>query len=483
VPSSTRSLANSQAGHADGSVVIGQAADVGGAGHAARSARLGRYANRSSPASSKQGSKQQRKRKQRLTRWVLRHRLRRLTKLKRVRKCGYCTAGAEGGGPGLRLTADSEGGNIAGLSGLTTCGSVWACPVCSAKIATRRADELADVMRFALEQGCSASMVTLTIRHHDGQRLKDCWKAVSKGWEAVTSGKQWDTDRAKHGLVGWVRTVEVTHGANGWHVHVHALLIWENKVSQEQAEFVGERMHRRWTRRVQKRGFDSLRDSGGLDVRMATLKPGKGSGLHEYFVKLSHEITGGQAKLAKGGGRTPFQILNDVFEAGEAMDVALWQEWEDASFNRRQLTWSTAPNNLREWAGLGREQKDEEIAEEELGAEDVLFIESDSWCGQRDDRGHYLRNGLRDDPGQCCELLAVAEDGGYPAVMSWLDRHGMGYVVVALPPPLPPPPRDHEHWELRRDRVHELRSVVRGAVRELSEQREWHRLLREVGIE
>ena len=37
------------------------------------------------------------------------------------------------------------------------------------------------------------------------------------------------------GCVGWVRTVEVTHGANGWHVHVHALLIWKNQVDQEQA--------------------------------------------------------------------------------------------------------------------------------------------------------------------------------------------------------------------------------------------------------
>ena len=84
---------------------------------------------------------------------MLRHRLRRLSTLKRVRKCGYCTAGAEGGGPGLRLTANPKGGNIAGFSGLATCGSVWACPVCSAKIATRRAEELADVMRFGARTG------------------------------------------------------------------------------------------------------------------------------------------------------------------------------------------------------------------------------------------------------------------------------------------------------------------------------------------
>ena len=36
--------------------------------------------------------------------------------------------------------------------------------------------------------------------------------------------------------------------------------------------------------------------AGGLDVRLATLDPSKGAGgLHEYFVKLSHEITGGQS--------------------------------------------------------------------------------------------------------------------------------------------------------------------------------------------
>ena len=35
---------------------------------------------------------------------------------------------------------------------------------------------------------------------------------------------------------------------------------------------------------------------------------------------------------------------------------------------------------------------------------------------------------------QVCELLAVTEDGGHPAAMSWLDRHGIGYIVTRVPP-------------------------------------------------
>jgi len=397
-----------------------------------------------------------------------------MTKLDRVRKCGYVTVGGDGGGPGLRVSPDPKGGgNIAGFSGLLTCGSVWACPVCSAKIATRRAEELADVMRFGLEQGCRASMVTLTMRHHEGQSLKECWKALGKAWAAVTSGKQWRTDCERYGLRGWVKAVEVTHGSSGWHAHIHALLIWDDPIGLAEARHVGDRMWRRWTRALQRCGFDSLRRSAdgkdlGVDVRMASLKPGHGSGLHEYFVKLSHEITGGQNKLAKGGGRTPFQILTDALANGEAADVHGWREWELASKGRRQIAWS---KGLREWAGLGQEQSDEEIAAEELAAEDVLFLEPESW------------RELRDTPERVCKLLEVTEDGGYPASMALLDQWSMGYLVAKVYPRPKPPPRDHEHWQLRRDRLDESKRLVGSLARELSETGAWWRQLRELGIE
>lgn len=419
-----------------------------------------------------------------------------MTALDRVRACGHTPISGEGAGPGLRITPDPKGGNIAGLSGLASCGSVWACPVCSAKIATRRAEDLADVMRFALGQGCRASMVTLTMRHHEGQTLKECWDALSKAWAAVTSGKQWRSDQAKYGFalitdhqhvepkagaacvvcdrskrehevqIPWVKAVEVTRGRNGWHVHVHALLIWGQPIPHDQAQHVGERMWRRWDRALQRNGFESLQEAGGLDVRMASLKPGNDSGLHEYFVKLSHEITGGQAKLAKGGGRTPFQMLTDALANGEAADVHAWWEWEKSSRGRRQIAWS---KGLREWAGLGREQTDEEIAAEEPGGEDVLFLEPESWYW------------LRGSPDLVCDLLEAAERGGFEAAAAQLDAWGLSYLMLTLPPKPPPLPRDHEHWQLRRDRSEEAHALVGNVTRQLSEALDWQNLLRSIG--
>lgn len=383
---------------------------------------LGNNGNRSSPSGQSEPPDTARTLKRwarRRERYELRGKLRSLTRLERVAKCGWVTVGPGGGGdggPGLRVSPNPQGGgDLAGFSGLSTCSSVWACPACAAKIATRRADELGAVMKVALERGCSATLVTLTMRHHEGMRLKDCWDALSKAWAAVTSGKQWAGDKEKYALRGWVKAVEVTRGKSGWHVHLHALMIWDNDVNLIEARHVGRRMWQRWDAALGRSGFTSLRDLGGLDVRMASLVAGTRGGLHEYFVKLAHEITGGQAKLARGGGRVPFQILADVFAGGEASDVEAWHEWEQASSGRRQIAWS---QDLRKWASLGEEQSDEEVMADELGADDMLFIAPDSW------------RAIRSDPGQVCHLLEQTELGGYTAAKRWLTMRGLSYAIL-----------------------------------------------------
>jgi hypothetical protein len=83
-------------------------------------------------------------------------------------------------------------------------------------------EELSQVMRTVLTSGGSASLITLTMRHHAGHKLKDLWQALSAAWRGVISGKQWIADQELGGLLGWVRVVEATHGRNGWHLHVHA---------------------------------------------------------------------------------------------------------------------------------------------------------------------------------------------------------------------------------------------------------------------
>ena len=105
----------------------------------------------------------------RARRYARRDQLRKITTLMRCRDCGVKACDAAGITLGVR--ANPDGSNGAAYGGLSSCGSVWCCPQCAAKVATHRASELADAMRAVDEAGGSAFMETLTIRHSARDRL------------------------------------------------------------------------------------------------------------------------------------------------------------------------------------------------------------------------------------------------------------------------------------------------------------------------
>ncbi|MEJ2871750.1 hypothetical protein WCD74_28600 [Actinomycetospora sp. OC33-EN08] len=356
------------------------------------------------------------------------------------------------------MITNPDGTRTAAYGGLKTCGSVWSCPVCAAKIATRRADDLATVMRAVDELGGSAFLLTLTMRHTRADRLgmsrderrtadrlaeehrdlklahangwdhvtadqvqaaKDthaafleekagCWDVLGYAWSAVTSGSSWQADvQLFGGLLGWARAVEVTHGVNGWHVHVHVLLCFREQVSADlAAAALGPRIFGRWNRALLRRGF-SASEEHGWDLRRAQLGDGD---LADYFTKMAHEVTSGHRKEARRhGGRTPMQLLVDAVETYEETAVYRWWEWETASDGRRQLTWSTGTRDLRAVAGLGREATDEEIADDEQDAEARVAVSPRGW--------RWLLQA-----GNAAELLAVAEADGLDRAMCWLSQ-------------------------------------------------------------
>jgi hypothetical protein len=369
----------------------------------------------------------------------------------------------------LGVIENRDGTRSAAYGGLKTCGSVWCCPVCAAKIATRRADDLATVMRAVDELGGSAFLLTLTMRHNRGDRLgltsegrsrrtrlearladvqvaeangwhvderqaeadtleldslkaqEGCWDVLSYAWQRVTSGTSWQEDCERFGgLLGWARAVEVTDGDNGWHVHLHVLMCFREQVSADLARAaLGPRLFGRWNRALGRRGF-SASEEHGWDLRRAQLGDGD---LADYFTKMAHEVTGGHRKEGRArGGRTPMQLLADAVETYEESALARWWEWEAASDGRRQLTWSTGRRDLRGLAGLGREATDEEIAEEEREADVRLTVSAEVWC--------WLS-----DSGRACSLLAVAEAGGLEAAVTWLRARDVPWSIAENAPP------------------------------------------------
>lgn len=348
-------------------------------------------------------------------RWLARMGLWSLSGIKRVRFCGKHSARPMGT-VDVRSTPSEGAADRVGFSGLQSCASVWACPVCSAKIQATRREELKLLVTWAVAQGYAVAFGTVTLRHKKGQALADLWRAVSKCYTSVHNSARVSRLRKQLGVVGWVRALEVTHGDNGWHPHLHVMWIYENgpdvrdvpqkdgedrrkwferataeskAAFQEKLEELADAEFSIWERQVVKHGLGKpLRDH--YQLRMVSDASVEFS---DYFAKgvydpsvarsaksMSYEMSGNMSKAGRSkGSRTPWQILEDMLSTGDADDLALWEEYELASKGKTALLWS---NGLKALVGVG-DKSDEEVAEEEIGSEeDVLFAIGD-WAEAR----------------------------------------------------------------------------------------------------
>lgn len=332
--------------------------------------------------------------------------------LNSVRHCGRSLSKHSGDGQSVSVKL-SDG--KAGFSGLQSCGSPWACPVCSGKIAAVRAAEIQSAVDAWHALGHRVVFTTFTMRHYSRHVLAELWDGLSNGWGKVTSGSSWERDsdtygqvpvirtkrRQKDGVkftvsepgkrVHFIRAVEVTHGDNGWHVHIHALMFVRSGMTQGGATALGRSMFGRWKRALVNAGLPAPTRSHGVDSKLV---PADGTmPLGEYFAKAVYgqppkaskttvgwELSGGMGKAGRRENRTPFQILGDIAVDGDAVDLARWRDFEQASKGRRQITWS---HGFRELLGLGTEKTDEEITEEDLGGDVVMTFTAQEWQGWR----------------------------------------------------------------------------------------------------
>lgn len=328
-----------------------------------------------------------------------------VTNLGRVAWCGHASR-TEDGSVSLKYDGDT-----AGLGGLVTCGSLWACPVCSAKITSCRTSEVEQALQWNADRGGSVALLTLTMRHHQGQRLKTLWDALSQAWRYMTSGRAWKERRKELGVDHYIRATEVTYGDNGWHVHAHILLLFDGLISEQLVDTWADELYGRWSSALGKVGLEASREHG-VDLRTGQAGLDR---LARYLNKLTYEAVGGRFKAGRKGGRTPFEVLHDAIETGLYEDFRVWWEWERASKGRRQLVWS---DGLKAEVGIGV-VTDEEIAAEEIDGDTIAILPPQTWKAIRDD---------------VADLLEVTETWGVGGAYAWLAHRGLRWRTPHEPP-------------------------------------------------
>lgn len=314
--------------------------------------------------------------------WTLQRTMWRVTENPRFAGCQRWKAPGSAGGHVIW-----QGQGSARWGGLQDSHSVWSSPVSSVKIAGQRQLETSRALTTWTEQEShQALFLTLTLRHHAGQSLQELWDAISKCWDAITNSPAWRGnakmvgDKTEFGIEHYIKATEVTHGRNGWHVHLHVLLLVSRELNEDQVDRLRARLLQRWTNRAVKIGLEAPSSDRGIDLKLATtsddaekmasyLVKGQVEGLDQSSV--SHELASGMvSKGGRNGNRTPFQVLEQIAEKETPRDLAIWQEWERVSVGRRQLTWSRGCK-----ADLGVDElTDAEISEAEDQEKDRVVV-------------------------------------------------------------------------------------------------------------
>lgn len=321
----------------------------------------------------------------------------------RTAKCKHITRGE---GVGVHLANEHK---KAFFSGLVTCGSVWSCPVCAAKVQERRREEIAQAIDWAYLNKLQPVMVTLTHPHKAWHELGQLLEQQADALHRLRAGAPWGRVKAWAGYRGLIRALELTHGANGWHPHTHE--IWFVRADLG-ADELKAKVLERWQSSCIRAGLLDPNDKAQLAAFQARAVDVKGNcSASDYLAKqddsrhwgADREMSKASTKAGRAKGQHPFGLLAKAATCTRSAE--LFVSYSLSMRGKRQLFWSAG---LKGRVGID-DLTDEVLAEQEREDADMLGqLDHSDWVTVR-------------QAGARAAVLDAAEDGGWPAVLALIE--------------------------------------------------------------
>ena len=313
------------------------------------------------------------------------------------RTCG-CMRYVQGGEPTVLETQyGCHYGN------LMVCGMPWTCPICTTRVSERRRDEIeVGVERHIQQTGGQIFMLTLTFPHGSEDDLKRMLKRFRKALARFRGSRRMGKLKRLLNVPGVIRALEVTWGRlNGWHPHVHELWLVGPEFEDVDLEWLQEELLLLWRRACKNSGFEEPDAYHGVAISL-------GRDVSGYIAKwgMGAELTKAHCKHGRNGRYTPWDLLRWHQETGDEQPAELFREYAQAFYRAQQLVWS---RGLKARYGIW-EYMDKELAErQEEEAVIVVRIPKPDWYRVCRFQGRGT-------------VLVLAEKGGAPAVLRYLER-------------------------------------------------------------
>jgi len=338
----------------------------------------------------------------------------------------------------VHLAQNTGLGQTAYFKGVQRCGSVWACPRCSAAKRSKYAIEL-DAAYTAIMESDDLNpgvFLTLTLRHSKDVPLKTSLSTLHGAFAKMRVQNGWRRLMDQLGKIALVRSTEITYSdKNGWHPHLHIWLITNKTVSKAARANAEKEISGWWQTVVAKYsgGAALVPNSKGCDLRLVNSR-----GIAAYVNKiqddkepgnnrrLSNELVRGDLKTARARSSiVPFELLD------RPDGKKLWLEYVETTKGRRALDWTKGFKNR---LGITKPKQKSPKSGDGCGSPDTTRIFSI-------DGANYSQN--RTNPDWIASVLASTELSPIAAAV----QYGISRTV----PPKSPPRESGGVSPLKRD--------------------------------
>lgn len=316
--------------------------------------------------------------------------------------------------------ATSDNGTNAHFRNLMTCGSVWVCPVCAAKVTEQRRKELSLGVDNWLSKRKKVALATYTAKHAPETRLGDILTRLKDSKRRFKSGRRYQQLKASFGIVGTITASEITWGKNGWHPHFHEMMFFDPHLTKRTYSKVQleNTMRELWIDSLEYCGLEGLEeiackvDFGNAAIAEYVTKLGKQDEISHNWTVV-HELTKFPSKRAKGKQSVTPQGLLALAYDGNSYAKDLFEEYAIETKGRSQLHWSKGLADLLEIEML----TDEQIAEKT--PQDAVLLAEFSLSVWREIMSHEGKVSKR------AEILRYANMGKVALCNYILDEFGI----------------------------------------------------------
>jgi hypothetical protein len=223
--------------------------------------------------------------------------------------------------------------------GLSTCRNSWACPICTPRRASERAEIVSGIARQIVN---TPVMVTYTLQHKRGDDLNDLLNTLQMALRVARNGSR--LAAYNRYCLGYIRALEITYGhANGWHPHYHELNFLNRGMTMEGM-----------TKTVIKSYRKAIEKSGRV-INEFTVDCKPWDQTTDYLTKgmeLTKELTHGRLK-DNGKSLNIFDILDMVGSGSPNNYNSLYAEYVKATHRRKVIVTS---RSLDKWRLIAEER-------------------------------------------------------------------------------------------------------------------------------